>query len=157
MVHACCDDGSGAVVQAEVRDLPAEIQVEHARLDPGELLVGVDLEHAVESRGDDHEGIVDRRRAAGQAGAAPSRHERPVVARRDPDRVGDLPAVAGEAHDRGPPAGDARVACVQRELQRFGARLAGSECRLQVGEERVRVVDASHTMTKTSRKAPTTR
>ena len=70
----------GRVVQPEVRDRPREVEVEHARLDPREALVGVDLEDAVHLRGHDDDRVVDRRRAAREAGAAPPRHERPVVA-----------------------------------------------------------------------------
>ena len=86
------------VVQTEVRDLATQVEVEHAGLHPGHALVGVDLEHAVELRGHDDDGIVDRGRAAGEPGATPPGHERPVVLRRDPHRARDLVARSREAH-----------------------------------------------------------
>ena len=121
----------GRVVQPEVRDLAAEVEVEHAGLDPRDPLVGVDLEHAVQLGGDDDQRVVDGCGAAGEAGAAPPGHERPVVPRRDAHRGGDLVARAREAHDRGAPARDARVARVERELERLGARRSGprTDCR----------------------------
>ena len=51
--------------------------------------------------------------------------------------------VRGKHTTAAAPAGDAGIARVQRELERFGARAVGSEGRLQVGEERARVVDAT--------------
>ena len=88
-------------------------------------------------RGDDHQRIVDRRRAAGQPGAAPPGDERTG---RDEPRYGTASATsprAREAHDRGTAAGDTRVACAyRRELEGFGTRPVGSELRVQVGEER---------------------
>jgi hypothetical protein len=128
-------------VQAEVRYLPAEIEVEDPGFDPRQPLVGVDLENVVELGGHDHEGIVDRGRTAGEAGPAPPGHERSVVARRDADCLDDLAPGTGKADHRGAASGDARVARVERELQWFGARLIGAEHRLEVAEERACVVD----------------
>ena len=119
----------GRVVQPEVGDRAAEVEVEHPRLHPRAPLLGVDLEHAVEPGGDDHDGVVDGGRAAREAGAAPPGDERPVVARRHPHRVGDLAAGLGEAHDGGAAPRHARVARVERELERLGARPVGAEDR----------------------------
>ena len=83
-------------MQPEVGHRAAEIEVEHARLHPREPLLGVDLEHAVQPGGDDHEGVVDGGRAAGEPGTAPPGDERPVVARRHAYRVGDLRPVSGK-------------------------------------------------------------
>ena len=47
-----------------------EVEVEHAGLDPRDPCVRVDLEHAVHLGRDDHDRVVERRRAAGEAGAA---------------------------------------------------------------------------------------
>jgi hypothetical protein len=49
----------------------------------------------------------------------------------------------GEADHCGASARDPGVARVQRELERFRARGVGPEDRLQIGEERVRVVDVA--------------
>jgi hypothetical protein len=64
-----------------------------------------------------------------------------VGARRDADGVDDLASRAREAHHRGPAAGDARIARIERELQRFGTGAIGAQCRLEVAEERTCVVD----------------
>jgi len=130
----------GRVVQAEVGDLTAEVEVEHAGLDPRDALVGVDTEHPVHLGSDDHERVVERGGAAGEAGATPPYHERPVVPRGDAHRLRDVVAVAGEADCGRLAACDARVARVQRELERFGAGTVGTERGPQVGEERVRRV-----------------
>ena len=86
----------GRVVQAEMRDRPAEVEVEHSGLDPRHPLLGVDLEDVVELGGDDDERIAHRRGAAGEAGSAPPRHERAVVTCGDPHRLGQLATVAGK-------------------------------------------------------------
>ena len=73
----------GRVVEAEVRDRTAEVEVEDARLDPGDPRLDVDLQHTVHLGGHDDQRVVDGRRAARQPGAAAAGHERPAV----PDRA----------------------------------------------------------------------
>ena len=48
-----------------------EVEVRHARLDPGEAVLGADLEDAGHARGRDHERVADRRGGAREARAAP--------------------------------------------------------------------------------------
>ena len=122
-----------------MRDGAAQVEVEHAGLDPGDTLVGVDVEDAVEPRRHDDERVPDRRRAAGETGATPPRHEGAVVARRDPHRGRDLAAVTREADGGGAAGGNAGVAGVQRELERFCTRTVVAEFGAQVGEQRVGV------------------
>ena len=72
----------GRVVQAEPGgDRARQVEVQHARLDPRDPAVRIDLEHAVHPGRDDDDRVVERGRAAREAGAAPTRDERPTVAR----------------------------------------------------------------------------
>jgi hypothetical protein len=59
------------------------------------------------------------------------------VAHSTPDRVRDLFGRAGEADRDGASPLGARVAGVQRELERLGARLSGSEPAFEIGDERL--------------------
>ena len=119
-------------MQPLIGDGPTQIEVEHAGLDPGHALLGIDLE-------DDDQRIADRRGTTREAGATPAGDERPVVTRRDAHGVGDLPVVAREAHRRSVTGGDSRVARVQRELERLRAGPVRSECGAEIGEQRVGV------------------
>jgi hypothetical protein len=87
----------------------------------------------------DHERVAHRRRPAGQAGAAPPSHERPIVLRRDADRSGELCAGVRETHGGGRAAVHPCVTLVERELERLGARSARPERCLQIGYERADV------------------
>ena len=58
----------------------------------------VDVEHPVHLGRDDHERVVERRRAAGEPGAAAARDERPPVPARDAHRGRDLVGRSGPAH-----------------------------------------------------------
>jgi hypothetical protein len=60
------------------------------------------------------------------------------VADRALDRVGDVVGRAREADRDGTPALGARVAGVERELQRLGARPPGAESAFEVGDQRLR-------------------
>ena len=92
----------GREVQAVGGDRPAEVEVQHAGLDPCDAIVGVDLEDAVHLRGDDHDRVAERHRAAGEAGARPARDERtPVAAARRARRPAPPPVDVREAHHRG--------------------------------------------------------
>ena len=71
-------------MQPEMGDLFREVEIEHARLDPCRALLHVDLEHSVHLRRHDHDGLVDRHRTTGQAGARPSGRDRATVAPSDP-------------------------------------------------------------------------
>ena len=59
--------GIGSEVQPVRRQLPGEIEVEHAGLDPRQPVDRIDREHPVHLRGDDHDGVVERRGPTGQA------------------------------------------------------------------------------------------
>ena len=59
----------GGEVEPERRELPVEVEVDHAGLDPGHPRLGVDRQDAVHLRGDDHDRVAERHRAAGQPGA----------------------------------------------------------------------------------------
>ena len=135
-------------------NLAAEVEVEHAGFHPRDPFVGVDAQHAVHLRGDDHQRITERSRAAGEAGAAPPHHEGAVVLGGDAHGLGHVVAVAREAHRRRAAARDAGIARVEREFERLGARTVGAERGAQVGEERIgRVVtrdDGPETTTKRS-------
>ena len=153
----------GGVVQPQVAHGAGEIEVQDAGLDPGDTRDRVDVEHAVHLRRDDHDRIAQRRRAAGQAGAAPARHERPSVLSRDAHRGRDLVGRARPAHRDCGTLGDTRVARVQRELERLGARslrpdrgaqiveklrFVARECRLPQPTEHTRLAwahDRGHT------------
>jgi hypothetical protein len=87
--------------------------------------------------GDDHQGIADRRRPAGEPCAATAGHERTVVAGGDPDGGGDVRPARGEAHGGGFTPVHARVTLVQRQLEWLGPRPPRPQCGLEVGYERV--------------------
>ena len=131
-------------MQPQVAHGAGEIEVQDAGLDPGDPRDRVDVEHAVHLRRDDHDRIAERCRAAGQAGAAAARDERPSVPSRDAHRGRDLVGGARPAHrDRGT-FGDTRVARVQRELERLGARSLRPDRGTQIIEERVMGVSMGH-------------
>ncbi len=130
------------VVQTGWRDGAAEVEVQHARLDPRDPVVGVDGHDPVQVGGDDDDGPPDRGGAAGEAGPAAAGDEGPVVAGCDRDRRGDLLGGRREAHRGGVSGGDAGVAAVQGELERLGPDSTRPEGGRQVGEQRTVVVDA---------------
>ena len=111
----------GRVVQAQVRDRRLRSRLSTPGSTQAMRSVGVDLEDPVELRGHDHDRIVDGRGAAGQSGAAAPRRTDGRAAPRPAPLPRRLHPIAGSTPDRGPPL-DARVAAVQRELERFGAR-----------------------------------
>ena len=98
---------------------------------------GIDLEHAVHPRGDDDHRVVERRRAAGEAGAAPPRDERPAVAAGDAHRGGDLVGRRGQHTATARASVDPGVAPVERELERLGTRTGRTERGAEIGEQRV--------------------
>ena len=115
---------------------------------------GVDLEHAVHLGGDDHDGVVERRRAAREPGAAAARDERPAVPARDAHRGRDLGGRPGEAHGDGVgPRSTPGVARVQRELERLRARTVRTERGAQISEERVVRCDRRSLVVSTVRSA----
>ena len=132
----------GRVVQAEV----ARPRGDRSRLStPGSThatrSIGVDLEDAVHLGRDDDDRVVERRRAAGEAGAAPPRHERPVVTGRDAHGGRELFGRRGEAHHRRPRRGRR-----PRRARRARARAAprgpvGAEHGPEIGEQCAVVVD----------------
>ena len=112
-------------MQAEVRDRPAEVEVEDAGLDPRDPRVRVDVEHAVHPGGDDDDRVAERGRTAREAGAAAAGDERPPVTPRDAYGGGDLVRRARPADGHRAPLAHARVASVQRELERLALAPAG--------------------------------
>ena len=101
--------------------------------------VGVDLEHPVQLRGDDHDRVVDRRRAAGEPGAAPPRDERPAVARGDAHRGGDLVAPsAGSTPPRRAPASTPASRAYSASSSGSARARSGPSADAEVGEERAR-------------------
>ena len=125
------------VVQPEVRDGPGEIEIEQAWLNPGDAGVGVDVEEPVHVGGDNDHGVFEWRRAAGEPGAAAPGDERPAVLAGDTNGGGDLVGRSRPTHCDGVPLTDARVAGVQRELERLRARTGRTERVAQIDEERV--------------------
>jgi hypothetical protein len=122
-------------VQAEVVHRSGEVEVEDAGLDPREPLLDVDLEDPVEPRRHDDERVTHRGGTAREPRSAPPGDERAVVARRDRHCRRELLAGLGEAHrDRVTPFG-ARVALVQRELERFGPGAIRPERSAQIGQQ----------------------
>jgi hypothetical protein len=99
--------------------------------------VRVDVEDAVHLRGHDDECVVKRYRAAREPGATAARNERALVPAGDADGTGHLVRGPGPADRDRAALAHARVACVQRELERLGARGVRTERRAQIGEERV--------------------
>ena len=132
----------GRVVQAEVVHRAGQVEVQHAGLDPRDPADRIDLEHAVHLRRDDDDRVAEGRRAAGEAGAAPPRHERPAVPPRDAHRGRDRVGRLRPAHRERVALRDAGVARVQRELERFGARAFGAD-RVAKIVERARLAIAS--------------
>ena len=128
----------GRVVQAEVRDRPRQVEVEHARLDPRDPLDRVDLEHAVHLGRHDDDGVVERGRPAGEPGAAPPRDERHVVALARSRTAAAISSVERGKHTALVlPRSTPGVACVERELERLGPRAVGTERGAQIVEQRV--------------------
>ena len=118
-------------------DGTAEVEVEDPGLHPGDPTFDVDLQQTVHLGGHDDQGVVDGGRAAGQAGPAPPGDERSAVPDRALHRVRDLLGRAREAHRDGSPPLGSRIAGVQRQLERFRARLPGAESKYEVGDERL--------------------
>ena len=85
MVHACWLDGIGRVVVAAGADGPGQVQVDEPRLDDGDLVVVVDLEHAVHPHHRDDDAALGRQAAARQPGAGAARHEGQPLAVGEPD------------------------------------------------------------------------
>ena len=109
-------------MQPEVVHGAGEVEVQHAGLDPRHPADRIDLEHAVQLGRDDDDRVAEGRRAAGEAGAAPSRHEGPTVLPRDAHRGRNRVGGLRPAHRERVALGDSGIARVQRELERFGAR-----------------------------------
>ena len=66
-------------VQPEMGDGSAQVEVQHARLDPRDAGVGIDREHAVHLRRDDHDRVVERHRSARQTRAGATGDEGAAV------------------------------------------------------------------------------
>src|SRR4029077_16967796 len=89
----------------------------------------------------DHHGIAERRRATGEAGAAPAGDEGTPVPARDADRSGDLGRGSRPADRYRLPFAHTRVAPVQRELERFGTGTRRAERVAEVSQKREGVSD----------------
>lgn len=102
--------------------------IDHAGLDDGETLGGVDAEDAVEAVERDHESTGDGRGAAGQAGAAAAGHEGELLLVAETDEGDDLGLSLGDddGERRGAEGGEA-VAFIGGELGRSGEHARGRE------------------------------
>ncbi|CAN5228554.1 hypothetical protein BH18ACT9_BH18ACT9_15790 [soil metagenome] len=96
------DDGSG-VPQPGLCSGGLHLRVEGARLNHGDLSVGVDLEgsHAFEA---DHDALVDHRGPTAQTAAGAARHDRNLVRSGPPHGGLDLAHVLGRTTATGVPA-----------------------------------------------------
>ena len=92
----CWLEGSGRVVHPVVRQLPAEVGVEHSGLDPGLPGVEVDGQDPVHLGRHDDDGVVQRDGPAGQPGPRPAGNERDAVA---PGRVHALLDLGGRGRE----------------------------------------------------------
>ena len=120
--------GSGAKCRPCARHGAAEVEVEHARLDPRQPVDRSTERIRFILVSDDHDRVVERCRAAGQAGARTAGDERRVVARpRCRTHRLHLVGRRREADHRRRALDVRRVAPVQRELGRADAHPVGAE------------------------------
>ena len=96
-----------------------ELQVHHARLHHGALVLDVDFENAVHAREGDHDATLLRNRAAAKSGAGAARHHGNVLGGGQPHDLGNLFGVLRKDNSAGRALADARVILVQHEV--FGA------------------------------------
>ena len=108
-------------------DGAAEVEVQHAGLDPRDASVDIDREHPVHLRRDDHDGVVERDRATGEAGARAAGDERATVRDGDAHAGLHLFGAEREAHDCRVAREPRRVAAVERQLERLGSHPVGGE------------------------------
>ncbi len=67
--------GIGCEVKPEMRHMLGELQIDHARLHDGALVLDVDFQNAVHAGEGDHDAARLRDRAAAQSGAGAARHD----------------------------------------------------------------------------------
>ena len=127
----------GRVVNPVRSQGPAEVEVHHARLDPGHTVVEVYLQQPVHAGHRQHHRLAQRRRSAGQAGPGPPGRNRPPVARGDLDARHHVGGGAGIAHRSGVALlVDGGVAGGQVAGCRVGPHPIGPDGLDQVGDER---------------------
>ena len=91
----------GGVVVAVGLGHPGQLEVDHAGLDDGTLVVAVDLEDGPHPRQHDEDAVGVRQGPAGEAGARPARHEGDAVLGTRPDDRRDLLGGLGQDDERG--------------------------------------------------------
>ncbi len=104
-----------------------EIEVQYPRLDPRGAVLRVDLDDVIHLRRDDHNRIGQWCGAARQAGSTPPRNERPLVGPGHTHRGRNIRRSARPAHRERAARCRPRVARVQREFERLGARTVRAE------------------------------
>ncbi len=125
-------------VESERAEMFAQVEIDDARLDPCDAVLGVDLENSVHLRHRDHDRSAERNGTAGKAGSGPSGDHGPVVASRHLHHGLDLSRRFGE-HDR---PGDATVehrgvVTEQRSLGAVVANAIGGEGGPKICHQRV--------------------
>ena len=112
----------GREVETEGRKVFGEVEVDDARLDPGDAVVEVDVEDPIHPRQRHDDRRPERDRTAGEARAGAAWHDRAPVPCRDPHDRLHLGGRRREAHrSRHTTAEDRRVVAQQRALGRVDA------------------------------------
>ncbi len=131
----------GREVQAVLGHGSGQIQVEHARLDPRDTVVDVDVEDAVHLGGHHHHRwtiriAAHRHCTAGQPRPRSPRDDRPPVDPRHPNDGLNLLGGPGETHRRGRSLDHGGIAGVEGQRQRLVEHSERLEHSAKVGDER---------------------
>ena len=138
MVQTCWLRRVGGEVETHRRQVPGEIEVDDAGLDPGDPVVGVDLEDPVHLGHGDHDRRAERDGPAGEAGPGAARYDTAPVCGGDPHDRLHLGGVDGKADRPGHPAVEHRsVVAEQGPLGRIESDTVRRQCRLQLAEQSI--------------------
>jgi hypothetical protein len=117
----------GRVVVAAGPYRLGDVQVDHARLDDGALVVDVDLQDAAHAGSDDQYAVGAGERTPGQPGTRAARDVRDAFGGAGPDDLGDLLGPVRQDHDPGRrPVVGQPVALVRAQLSRVGNDVLGT-------------------------------
>ncbi len=109
-----------------------EIEVENTGLDPGKPIDGIDREHSIHLRGHDQDGVIERSRTTGQAGAGAAGHEGSAMPHGHPNAGLHLGRTRGEAHHAGVPFEVGCIAPVEGQLGRTDPNAIGRQRLAQI-------------------------
>lgn len=125
----------GRKVQAVRRGGKAKIEIDHARLDDGALILRIDGENAVHARKNDHHAAGAGERSAGKTGAGAAAHDGGTVLCGKFDDMRDLLRGGGKDNDVGAPFLYRAVVLVENDIFRLRKNRGRAEKLLEIAKK----------------------